>query len=257
VTAPWWAGLTPVSVPIKCNGDIHHIRWDRGELASADHPTDAQAAAGNENYPCLNILDTWIAHRDDLRVLGLTSRGVLDPVPGHTPGTGDMVILPRPHTRAHPAFRGDPGTPPEVDLLLLLDAFPTLGERLAATVAATWAQRLQDRTEQVAASRAALHAALYGRAVCAVRSWLGQPDLNVHVDMLDQPGEEKMTTTAEGISLRLPFSWLVDLWFKSMTTMWGQFCLAVSNTDDSQRFLTTIGADNGPVLHLTVSAPSD
>jgi hypothetical protein len=157
--------------------------------------------------------------------------------------------------------RAESGADPGLDLMLLLDSFPGLADRLAAPVAATWARRLDDQSPEAEAARPALHTALYGRAVCAVRTWLGEPSLDVDehmldVQMLDQPGEERITRTNDGVSLHLPFSWLVDLWFRDLTSIWGRFCLAAAPAPNGQWELITVGTDLGAVKRIMVDAPA-
>jgi hypothetical protein len=212
--SPWWDGLSPAEALIECGGGRHRLRWAGGTMTAPDHgDLDADrmlAAAGGSACACATLLDAWAAHVTDLRVLGLASRGPADPLvdPG---GAADRLLA---------------------GLLLLGGGLP---DRLVATVAGHWAERLRAEPDaaDVAAARPALTAALYGRAAAAVRAWLGVPALPVSLTMLESGSAPSAEHTGEGVALALPFSWLPEVWCRSMALVLGRFCLAARRSGEA------------------------
>jgi hypothetical protein len=79
-----WQGHLPTQVELECSGASHWVRWEEGELFLLNH-ADAQgertlAALAGERPPCIELLELWTRHVDDLRVLVLASRGLGDPL---------------------------------------------------------------------------------------------------------------------------------------------------------------------------------
>src|SRR5207244_1848872 len=112
-----------------------------------------------------------LARRAATRVAGWTSYSPLGP------GAGAIAAA------APPA--------PEDELLALLRLGGGLPERLVGGVASAWSERLM-RGEAIAASaRAQLQAALYGRVVAALCSWLGEPDAEVEGRMIDPDARQR------------------------------------------------------------------
>ena len=98
MSTPWWRGVPPAVATVSCAGREHQLRWAAGELRVPGHP-DLESekilrALAGESYACLDVLEAWEVHADDLRVLVLASRGPADPVavrleePGPTGWTG-------------------------------------------------------------------------------------------------------------------------------------------------------------------------
>jgi hypothetical protein len=230
----WWTGLAPAQATLECGGATHRLRWADGELHALDHDDiegeRALAALGDERCACVDALDGWHRHANDLRVLVLGPRGASDslaPEGRHPAGVHSYAGSGGPQSRP---------SEPEDALLGLYALGGGLRERLAATVVAG---RLDGFD---AAERARLHAALAGRAMLALRAWLGEPGLRVELRMNDAP-----SVARDGglIELTLPLSWLIDVWAKGLAVIWGRFCLAAS-TEDGHRFtLTTVGPDLG------------
>ena len=84
MSTPWWRGVPPAVAQVSCDGREHQLRWADGELRVPGHP-DLESekilrALAGENYACLDVLEAWEVHADDLRVLILASRGPADPV---------------------------------------------------------------------------------------------------------------------------------------------------------------------------------
>ena len=84
MSSPWWRGVPPAVATVSCAGREHQLRWAAGELRVPGHP-DLESekilrALAGESYACLDVLEAWQVHADDLRVLILASRGPADPV---------------------------------------------------------------------------------------------------------------------------------------------------------------------------------
>lgn len=262
--SPWWAGLPVAEARLDCGGRPHRLRWAAGQLHALDHGDDMEgeqilSALGGQRFPCLDVLESWARHTADPRVLILASRGPADPVATWTPP-------PPPHrpsswrrtgTYSTLSYHGGPREP-EDDLLGLIGLGGPLPDRLAATVIAAWAERLRRPAggDAVAAVRPSLQAALYGRAVIALRSWTGQRDLAVALTMIPEGQPAKLTRAGDGIAAELPFGWLADVWARGLTTCWGRFCLAAAPQPAGDGWvLSTVGPDLGPPHPVTLSAP--
>ena len=80
----WWTGLQPAEIVVRCGGRSHRVRWERGRLIACDHgdPDDerALAALAGERCACLELLDAWARHADDLRALSRAPRDISVPV---------------------------------------------------------------------------------------------------------------------------------------------------------------------------------
>jgi hypothetical protein len=196
----WWAGLPDAETQVGCGGETHTLRWHAGELLAVDHEDTegerALAALGGERCTCVDVLDAWARHADDVRVLTLSSRGPGDQLAVQVDWSGSR----RGGRRRGVAIAGrssgwtayGPGGPgvggwedAEDELVPLLGLGGGLAERLVASVAAAWTST--DRSgEEVAAARARMTAALYGRVVSALRGWLGEPYLDVELEMSEQ-----------------------------------------------------------------------
>jgi hypothetical protein len=230
----WWFGYDAAQTAVECSGATHRLLWENGTLHGLDHDDDPEgertlAALAGERNACVDILDMWSRHQDDLRVLVSASRGPADalapqePPPAQAPaafGSG------RPHRVQPPS--------PEQELITLLALGGRLPDRLAATVAAAWAGRVDD------AARPRLHAALWGRATLALRGWLADPALEPDLELIGE--DDAPSVTRERIAL--PFGWLVRVWGRGLMTIAGRFCLA-ADADDHGLTLLTVGPDFG------------
>jgi hypothetical protein len=98
VTGPWWAAFGPAETRVTCEGRRHLIRWADGRLTAASHP-DAEgelvmAALGGETARCLEIVQAWGAHDDDLDVLAIGPRSAADVVGAVMPGDDAEAVPP-------------------------------------------------------------------------------------------------------------------------------------------------------------------
>ena len=110
MTAPWWAAFGPAETQVTCEGHRHLIRWADGRLTAASHP-DAEgelvmAALGGETARCLEIVQAWGAHDDDLEVLAIGPRSAADVVRAVMPGDDAEAALPPWMLRASAARYG-------------------------------------------------------------------------------------------------------------------------------------------------------
>jgi hypothetical protein len=284
---PWWLGLAPAQTTVHCAGRHHEIRWDAGQLSALDHEDEegerALAALGGQRRPCIDLLDAWKRHQDDARVLVLATRGPADQlaasdddryprlglaqqqvVQGSTlarrrRGRGFSSMGPQAATISYAGSTGSAATgriskaaQAESELIALLSLGGGLHDRLVATVAAAWSERLRQPDGARARARPQLQAALHGRVFDTIQRWLGGPALQTQLRMIGEA--EKPTLVAENGVLRahLPFAWLVDVWAKGIATIWGRFCLAATRQDAQTWRLLAVGPDLGPPAPITL-----
>jgi hypothetical protein len=246
MTAPWWLGISPVQAQVACGGQQHRLRWASGELSALDHGDiegEGILNALGGRCACADILRLWAKHAADVQVLVVTSRGDDDPVPGL------LIAELRRRQRVQPGTRRrEPG------LAELLDLVGPMQDRLTATVAAAWRDRLRDGLAEQ--ERAALHAALYGRATMALRRWARQPDLTVELAMIGEDEPAALARGPDGMTARLPFGWIVDVWAKGLMTVWGRFCVA-SVPAEGGWILSTVGPELGPPAPVNLGSPPE
>jgi hypothetical protein len=259
---------SPLTVPVPCRGEAHHLRCENGQLLAPDHSdVDGEltlTALGGESTPCAELVSAWRSAAGDLRVLTLTERSAADrlerpPVEvlfassGQQgvgmPGTfGTQSFAPHPAIfpsgmvrqgwgrtrRAVPAvgFGGAmaSATPVKPDpLVRLLAISSALTQRLAAEVIATWSARIA-REDMPTSAAPALSAALAGRAKAALSEWAGLPYDAVAVEMVD-PGMTPTVDNSDKLRATLPFAWLGEVWLPGLSQLFGRFTLAAREHD--------------------------
>ncbi|HTT52696.1 MAG TPA: hypothetical protein VMH35_14960 [Streptosporangiaceae bacterium] len=190
----------------------------------------------------------------------MTSRGPADPLVIRGPRPSRLARLTRHRagsiavlSHSHPDEPGD-------ELTGLISLGGLLPDRLAATVIASWAERLRGpagaRTGAVIAARPALHAALSGRVTAALRAWAGRPNLRVTLTMIPEGQPPQLTGDADGMVAELPFGWLADVWIRGLSTCWGRFCLAAAPSPGGDGWvLSTVGPDLGQPGPITIGRP--
>jgi hypothetical protein len=262
---------------VTCDGHEHQLRWAAGELIAPGHPDlegeQILGALAGQRAVCLEALDAWAGHADDLRVLVLASRGPADPVvvrpddSGPTGWTGmtfgAAAARMQRRRRAMAAVLGGAASgsgEPGDALVTLLSLGGPMQARLTATVAAAWRERLRDGASPADAAaadaaRPALHAALYGRVVATLRAWTGQPGLRVSLSMIPEAGQPALARDGDGVAAELPFGWISDVWARGLGTCWDRFGLAATPAAEGWA-LTTVGPDLGPPARITISAPA-
>jgi hypothetical protein len=236
----WWASIPPAEVTVPCGGDIHTVRWEAGELITVDHSDpEGDVTLAGESVPCLELLRTWSRRADDPHVLTLASRGPTDPLNLDIDG-----------------LRFDHGAPrrqTEEQTVGLLAAGGRLPDRLQATTAAIWTRRLRTGHAQLETARPQLEAALYGRVLRTLRSWLGEPQLTVELTMIGPEEQRRIVHTADGVEVSLPFSWLSDVWMRGLAVTFGRLCIAADTVDGFSWTLDTLGPDLANVIQLTIA----
>lgn len=279
----WYEGLAPVRVELPVGpASSHRITWDAGALTLDAHPDaeaeDVLAALGGERCPCLDVLDAWQAQlrQPDVLVIGRrhpgehvrADRTVLSRLEREAARwqaqwqaagddlrtAGDAAAAVRLRRIAEPAERRA-----RIRLgfvrILALDA--ELQDRLVATVVAGAEARWHD-DEFRAANCDRLHAALAGRALPPLLETgilpAGATDADglAAIELLD-PGEpatveavpagRRRNATDIGISVRLPLSWLTNVWARGVSVVDGQFVVAVTGVQDGGKVLTVLGVD--------------
>jgi hypothetical protein len=239
----WWAGLPPAEIAVRCGGTAHRVRWEQGRLIACDHgdveDERALAALAGERFACLELLDAWARHEDDLRALTRAPRDISDPVrssawvssPGARggyiplpPGAGAGLPLPsEPRIGRFPVYPRS-WDDSEAELIALLGVGGGIGERLVATVAAHWTARLRGGELAVFAPR--LRSALAARLLPVLRTWLSEPELTLTVEMVDASAPRSLARTGSRIHAQLPFAWLADVWAKGLSVVDDRFCLS-------------------------------
>lgn len=290
MTLAWWRGLAPVQVEVECSGETHQVLWADGVVRAPNHP-EAEvertlATLAGESLACIELMDIWARHQADLRVLALTSRGPTDLItlrpPGQFPGgpgagppgragrpvpsppagaaTWSRVSMlstaayaprrgPQIGARQRPPLGGGPFDDP---LIRLLTTGGQLGDRLAAQVAAIWAERLATGDPAAGGKYPALSAALYGRASAAVRAWLGDPRIDVAVEMIPATERPSISRGESGITAALPFAWISEVWTPGLAVLLGRFTLRTLEFDDRHLVLETVGSSLGPTSAMTI-----
>ena len=283
----WWLGLAPAQTTVHCSGRHHQIRWDAGNLSALDHEDPegerALTALGGQRRPCIDLLDAWERHQDDAGVLVLATRGAADQlaasdnrypqlgvaqprvVQGPTAlprwrrgrgfasmGAQRAVISSAGWTGYAPPVRISKAAQAENELIALLTLGGGLHDRLVATVAAAWRERLRRPDKALARVRPQLQAALHGRVFATMQRWLGGPALQTQLRMIGEAEKPKLLGEDGVVRVQLPFAWLVDVWAKGIATIWGRFCLAATRTDAQTWRLLTVGPDLGPPAPITL-----
>jgi hypothetical protein len=216
------------------------VRWEAGELIAVHHgDPEAEAALAGETFPCLELLRTWSRRRGDPHLLTLASRGPTDPLNIDVDQLRFDLSGPRRQT--------------EEQTLRLLAAGGRLPDRLQATTAAIWTQRLRTGHAALETARAQLVAALYGRALRTLRAWLGDPQLAIELTMIGAAEQRTIVRTAAGVDVSLPFSWLPDVWMRGLAVTFGRLCIDAETTDGSSWTLHTLGPDLTDLTQLTIA----
>jgi hypothetical protein len=280
MTLPWWTGLSAAGATISCGGENHRLSWDRGILTAPDHgdPTGERTlmALGGEPLACIEMLDVWERHATDPNVLLFGSRGAVDlitrpaemshqPRPTARPamttargGRGGATRATLSFSATHSAANSESVDDDEAQLAQLLSLGGGIGQRLNATVAAYWRDRLRTPDAETDQLGARLHAALYGRVLATLSTWLGQTDIELALDVLPEHEMPSLRRTDEGgVAAALPFSWLVEVWARGLETVWGTFCLSATSLDGQQWDVRTIDSQFDQPNSLKILLPNE
>lgn len=253
--------LLPATViEVSCDGDVHRLRWSAGELTSLDHDDPegerTLAALAGASNGCVTVLDAWQRLRTSLRVLTVASHGAADRLeidPDDHGGLPSLSVRSGASSRRRglpsayrPAARGRSVANADWadDIETLFGLSPVLAGRLAATVAAHWAERVEAGTT-AESDQPALVAVLTGRVWLAVQAWLGLPPKAVHVRMA-APTEAPATTYDNGrLMVAVPFRWLSRVWAPELAVITGRLTLDAQREGESVT-LSAVGPDGTP-----------
>lgn len=272
-------GLPPAEARVTCSGERHVIRWEAGDLIALDHG-DAEgeralAVLGGTTCACVDTLSAWTRRRDDPRLLTALSRGPCDVVrPQELPPGLPMTSGPRvPHpswvsrggvtaSRAmgsasysslrSVAFGGpvgsstSPSATAEEDIALLVGLGRSVTVRLVASVTAVLLEQMATNGPYSPRLHAVLEVSLYGRALCTLRSWLGVPNMQLDLGVIE-PEETPVVEEVNDytIGLGLPLQWVSEVWGRDLAVVAGRFSLAVVESTDPRTTLRTLGPDLG------------
>jgi len=282
--------LLPATCPVECSGERHAIRWAAGELSALDHGDPegerALAALGGTSCACLDILGAWARHREDLRLLSAISRGPGDLIQSEGFGgpprisgmnvvRGGRAVRQPGATRAAGAsgwvayaplsglspggargqFAGTPDSPEE-EIALLAGLGRDVTVRMVATITDTHLRQRSAGAHNGPTVLAALEASLFGRVSNALAMWLGAPDLNVELEVSDQPEAWDLTGDVDS-SLRvlLPLGWVTEVWGRDLAVVAGRFSLGVVESSGSRITLSTVATDLGSPRLLKIEMP--
>jgi hypothetical protein len=272
---------------IACGEERHTIQWAAGNLVALDHADPqgerALAALGGTHYACIDALDAWARREDDPRLLSALTRGPGDPVNRESESQGPrghMHFGPSPAGRLSSSLsqrrRGWVGFAPmsssgtarsgsgshlphdgsssfEDDVILLASLGRSIAMRLVATVTAHLINRTAADHPVEGSARPALEASVFGRAADVLRNWVGDPNLEIELDVVE-PGAEALSFDEEHHTMQvaLPLQWVSEVWGRDLALLGGFFALALVEVQESRTTLVTIGSDLGPARLLTV-----
>ena len=138
---------------------------------------------------------------------------------------------------------------PDVGDLLLLGG--GVGERLTAGVIGIWCERLAVGAPGCDAAKTALYVALASRVTEAVRSWLGDPELEVTVRMAEPPAVRRAANGS--VEVTVAFEWLRDVWMHRRSVLLGRLALTCTPAAATDYRLLTVGPELGAPASTTVS----
>lgn len=278
MTDSWWDGVAPVETTVACGGGEHRLRWEDGRLTTPAHPDPAGerllAALGGQEPACVAMVEAWDLHSDDLRVLAVASRSATDVV---TVTSEDIAAvsnssraqhllqrLSQMHQNQFPG-RWPPNAIDDIDkqleqhrrrlALLSVLALPApFQQRLQLTVTAHWAGRHSSGDPGVEQQLPRLEAAVVGRAMPVLRTWLGR---SVPVDVsLGLPGEPPSVIVNQGGAVaRFGLDWLANVWGREMALVGGQVVLEVHHAGRTRVTVTALGT-NGRSRRLALQGPA-
>ena len=272
---------------VNCSGARHAVRWEGGDLIALDHDDPegerALAALGGTSCTCLEVLGAWARQKESPGLLSALSRGPQDPVQteglrtGPFPypvttgprnvvlaaGTGRwMAMAPSGSSGSVTGIavptsgHASPSSTREEDIALLAGLGHELTLRMAATVTALLLEDGWDPDGPPA--RPALEASLFGRASCALRAWLGDPDLDVELEVVESGAGASLEGDASGpIRVRLPLAWVMTVWGRDLTVVAGRFCISLLESDGRRATMMSVGSSLGPPKPLLIEIPEE
>jgi hypothetical protein len=117
---------------------------------------------------------------------------------------------------------------------------------MVATVTSALLDQMAAGASVGVAARPSLEVSLFGRASCALRSWLGDPTVEVDLEVVGANEEVHLTESGDHAArLALPLRWVVDVWGRELCVLAGRFSLGVLESTGQQTTLLTVGSDFG------------
>jgi hypothetical protein len=275
---------------VNCSGGRHTVRWEGGDLIALDHDDPegerALVALGGTSCTCLEVLGAWARLKESPGLLSALSRGPQDPVRTEGPPTGPFpspftggprnvvlasgagrwrgmapsggsvsvtgIAVPGGATGGH----ASPSSTRLEDVALLAGLGRELTLRMAASVTAVLLQDGEDPDGP--AARPALEASLFGRASCALRAWLGDPELDVELEVVEPGAAAGLEGGTSGpIRVRLPLAWVMTVWGRDLTVVAGRFCVGLLESDGRRATLMSVGSSFGPPKPLLIEIPEE
>lgn len=229
--------MRSIATLVECGGERHRLVWRDGELRAADHGDvdgeRALAVLGGTTCPCVEALDAWSRHAEDLAVLSALTRGPAERIDRpRRPRSGWVGYAPlqarRPpyrSTMVAVAGRGQggpaPGAEPPDDLETLYGLGPALGARLVAAVTRRYLERVATGD---GASLPALRASLAGRAGLALSIWSdGALPVRVEAAAPDEP--PSLRRDGDELVAVLRLDWVADIWGRGLQSVGDRFVL--------------------------------
>jgi hypothetical protein len=133
------------------------------------------------------------------------------------------------------------GSDPLADISALLTLGEGLAERLVATVACKWTDRVV--TEDGLAPPGALRTAVHARALAAVRTWWDDPELAAEIDVVPTGAAAVTRDPGGAVQMTFPVRWLADVWCRDVAVVDDQFVLSVDEADHDHLAVSTIERD--------------
>ena len=246
MTDSWFECLAPCEATVPCGQGRHVIRWEAGALTLASHADpEAElvlAALGGEKARCVEVVQAWGRHAEDLSVLAIGPRGPADAIAvswddvdaaRQAGGRGPMFGFTGP-PRAAPIRLASPAIPTAAraqarrheveeemeritqrrnDMLSLLALGYGFQVRLIGQVAQAHAGRPDEAMARV---RPPLVAAVTARLAPVAEAWLGIDPDQVVVSLHRGPGWGSVELTGRGeqrrLMVSLPAGWLGRVW---------------------------------------------
>lgn len=239
---PWWLGIPPVELDVRCDGGVHVVRWAEGRLHLVDHgdidDERTLARLGGVAHACLQLADLWDAALADGGFLVHWAHHVTEDRASrerfvtrwmrlHTEGVQEVL----------PELSPDRARVAGAAVALLPQA---TRDRLALTLIAG----LPDRPELVAELAPWLARALAVRARSAFVASLARetahrrPDALVPLQVAPAPEPAVsgvLRPSGSRVRLGLPVTWLVEVWGRGAQVIDGHLVVAVDATGPDGR----------------------
>ena len=248
--------MSSIATLVECGGQRHRLAWREGDLRAPDHVDiggeRTLAALGGTTCACVEALDAWSRHADDVAVLSALARGPAETVErpqrprngwvGYAPlqarrpsGRSAMVVVARPGRGPGAA----PGAEPPDDLEVLYALGPALGARLVAAVTRRCLERAAPGD---VATLPALRASLTGRARLALSIWSnGALPVRVEPAAPDEP--PSLGREGDELVAVLRLSWVADVWGRGLTSVGDRFVIDGQEGGSGEMVLSGLNPD--------------